>query len=62
MLLKRFVEHKQKNKTRPKPSFIGSSVTLVAGVVGIEPTSKVLETPILPLNHTPMYLFKRKTI
>ncbi len=25
----------------------------LAGVVGIEPTSKVLETPILPLNHTP---------
>ncbi len=27
--------------------------TRLAGVVGIEPTSKVLETPILPLNHTP---------
>ncbi len=26
----------------------------MAGVVGIEPTSKVLETPILPLNHTPV--------
>ena len=26
----------------------------LAGVVGIEPTSKVLETPILPLNHTPV--------
>ena len=26
----------------------------MAGVVGIEPTSKVLETPILPLNHTPI--------
>ena len=26
-----------------------------AGVVRIELTSKVLETPILPLNHTPMY-------
>ena len=26
----------------------------LAGVVGIEPTSKVLETPILPLNHTPI--------
>ena len=28
---------------------------LLAGVVGIEPTSKVLETPILPLNHTPVW-------
>ena len=29
------------------------TVLRLAGVVGIEPTSKVLETPILPLNHTP---------
>lgn len=26
----------------------------LAGVVGIEPTSKVLETFILPMNYTPM--------
>ena len=30
----------------------------MAGVVGIEPTSGVLETLILPLNYTPMYLAK----
>ena len=27
----------------------------MAGVVGIEPTPKVLETSILPLNYTPIY-------
>src|SRR5690606_18220758 len=27
----------------------------MAGVVGIEPTSKVLETFVLPLNYTPIY-------
>jgi hypothetical protein len=31
----------------------------LAGVVGIEPTPKVLETFVLPLNYTPMkYLTK----
>ena len=30
----------------------------MAGVVGIEPTSKVLETFVLPLNYTPTFLFK----
>lgn len=28
----------------------------MAGVEGIEPPSKVLETPILPLNYTPLVL------
>lgn len=28
--------------------------TILAGVVGIEPTSKVLETFILPMNYTPI--------
>src|SRR5690625_3406065 len=28
----------------------------MAGVVGIEPTSKVLETFVLPLNYTPNYI------
>ena len=28
----------------------------VAGVEGIEPSSKVLETPILPMNYTPMHI------
>src|SRR5699024_2767003 len=28
---------------------------IMAGVVGIEPTSKVLETFVLPLNYTPIY-------
>ena len=27
----------------------------MAGAVGIEPTSKVLETSILPLNYVPIY-------
>ena len=27
----------------------------MAGTVGIEPTSKVLETSILPLNYVPIY-------
>ena len=31
------------------------ATTAMAGVVGIEPTSKVLETSILPLNYTPKY-------
>ena len=34
----------------------------MAGVVGIEPTSKVLETPILPLNHTPIIEGKHPSI
>jgi hypothetical protein len=28
---------------------------IMAGVVGIEPTPKVLETFVLPLNYTPIY-------
>ena len=28
----------------------------LAGVVGIEPTPKVLETFVLPLNYTPIYM------
>ncbi len=30
----------------------------MAGVVGIEPTSKVLETFVLPLNYTPTFILK----
>jgi hypothetical protein len=30
----------------------------MAGVVGIEPTSKVLETFVLPLNYTPTKLIE----
>ena len=32
-----------------------TTTAILAGVVGIEPTSKVLETSILPLNYTPIY-------
>ena len=35
--------------------YLSSSVCIIAGVVGIEPTSKVLETSILPMNYTPIY-------
>ena len=31
------------------------ATTAMAGAVGIEPTSKVLETSILPLNYAPIY-------
>ena len=31
--------------------------SIVAGVEGIEPSSTVLETAVLPLNHTPMSAF-----
>ena len=31
----------------------------MAGVAGIEPTHKVLETLVLPLNNTPIYSFFR---
>lgn len=36
--------------------FIFPSISFLAGVVGIEPTPKVLETSILPLNYTPTTL------
>jgi hypothetical protein len=32
----------------------------MAGVVGIEPTPKVLETFVLPLNYTPPKMSKKK--
>ena len=32
-----------------------SDISKMAGAVGIEPTSKVLETSILPLNYAPKY-------
>ncbi len=32
-------------------------ILYLAGVVGVEPTSAVLETDILPLNYTPKRLF-----
>ena len=34
-------------------SFKVNNKSIVTGVVGIEPTSKVLETFILPMNYTP---------
>ena len=49
-----------------EPTNVGTTIrcvnhfatTAMAGVVGIEPTSKVLETSILPLNYTPILLNK----
>ena len=49
-----------------EPTNVGTTIRCVnhyataamAGVVGIEPTSKVLETSILPLNYTPIQLIK----
>ena len=49
-----------------EPTNVGTTIrcvnhfatTAMAGVVGIEPTSKVLETSILPLNYTPILLDK----
>ena len=46
-----------------KPTSVGTTIrcvnhfatTAMAGTVGIEPTSKVLETSILPLNYVPIY-------
>jgi len=32
-----------------------TAAIILAGVVGIEPTPKVLETFVLPLNYTPVY-------
>ena len=34
--------------------FATAAIIILAGVVGIEPTSKVLETFVLPLNYTPI--------
>ena len=33
-----------------------SYLFILAGVEGIEPSSKVLETPILPMNYTPKHI------
>ena len=49
-----------------EPTNVGTTIrcvnhfatTAMAGAVGIEPTSKVLETSILPLNYTPILLNK----
>ena len=46
-----------------EPTNVGTTIrcvnhfatTAMAGTVGIEPTSKVLETSILPLNYAPIY-------
>ncbi len=40
--------------------FATTAILNMAGVVGIEPTSKVLETFVLPLNYTPTYLYMKK--
>ena len=45
-----------------EPTHVGTTIrcvnhfttTAMAGAVGIEPTSKVLETSILPLNYAPI--------
>ena len=47
-----------------EPTNVGTTIrcvnhfatTAMAGAVGIEPTSKVLETSILPLNYVPIFL------
>ena len=47
-----------------EPTSVGTTIrcvnhfatTAMAGTVGIEPTSKVLETSILPLNYVPIFL------
>ena len=47
-----------------EPTNVGTTIrcvnhfatTAMAGTVGIEPTSKVLETSILPLNYVPIFL------
>ena len=36
-----------------KKTHLGCAFHKLAGVVGVEPTSTVLETGILPLNYTP---------
>ncbi len=36
-----------------KPTEKSAKKSILAGVVGIEPTPKVLETFVLPLNYTP---------
>ena len=49
-----------------EPTNVGTTIrcvnhfatTAMAGAVGIEPTPKVLETSILPLNYTPILLNK----
>src|SRR5699024_12493190 len=39
--------------------FATIAIKEMAGVVGIEPTSKVLETFVLPLNYTPILIWWR---
>jgi hypothetical protein len=34
--------------------FATTAITILAGVVGLEPTLEVLETSVLPLNYTPI--------
>ena len=51
-----------------EPTNVGATIRCVnhfatiamAGVAGIEPTLTVLETAVLPLNYTPIYLWCRK--
>ena len=40
-----------------RPLHHNRHITLLAGVVGFEPTSTVLETAALPLNYTPIMLY-----
>ena len=41
---------KEKNRLLSQPTFL-------AGAEGLEPSTKVLETHVLPLHHTPKHLF-----
>ena len=50
--------YRKKKSSRSLGSFhmrLPCAGTHLAGAEGIEPSSKVLETPILPLNYAPIY-------
>ena len=44
----------QRNRKR---AFLFQKSSLLAGAEGLEPSTKVLETHVLPLHHTPKHLF-----
>lgn len=48
-----YLQNNKKNKKKMKRAMQLAWLFFLAGVVGIEPTSKVLETSVLPLNYTP---------
>ncbi len=51
-------QHGEKKKTHKADGFMSF---LSAGAVGIEPTSMVLETTVLPLNYAPIQLCRKPT-